>query len=131
MNKETLKKLSFLVVSLFVIGGMFIVLKGIQTSNSETGEAVITDGVQVVNVFAKNGYSPAVITAKADTPTILRISTNNTYDCSAALNIPALSYSKFLPTSGSSDVQILPQKPGTEILGSCSMGMYGFKIVFV
>lgn len=131
MNKETLKKTSFLIVSLLVIGGLFFVLKNIQNGNSETGEAIVQDGVQVVNVFAKNGYSPSIITAKADTPTILRISTNNTYDCSAALNIPALSYSKFLPTSGSSDVQILPQKAGTEILGSCSMGMYGFKIVFV
>jgi plastocyanin domain-containing protein len=93
--------------------------------------AEISGNAQVIKVFAKNGYSPSKITAKADTETIIRIETNNTYDCSAALVIPSIKYSKFLPTSGTTDIQLLPQKAGTEIQASCSMGMYGFTIEFV
>lgn len=132
MNKSQLQKIGFLAVSSIVILSLFLVLHGLQSAKNTSAEAEIREGgAQVIEIFAKNGYTPTTIQAKADTPTILRIQTENTYDCSAALIIPDLNYEKFLQPTATSDVQILPQKAGTEILGSCSMGMYGFKINFV
>ena len=132
INKSQLKKVSFLIISILLIGGLFLYLGTLQNSKNISGEAtLLEDGTQILEVTAKNGYFPSNIQAKSDTPTILRIKTNNTYDCSAALTIPKLSYNTFLPTNGNTDVQILPQKSGTIINASCSMGMYGFRIEFV
>lgn len=132
MSKFFKNKILFLISSGSLILLLSISLVAIQnTKNTKAYSSISDNGVQVIEVFAKNGYSPSKIEAKANVATILRIKTDNTYDCSAVLSIPKLSYSKFLPTSGNSDVQILPQKEGTEITASCSMGMYGFSINFV
>lgn len=131
MIKISAKKLRFLLGFLVLAVTLTFVLISLKSSNAVEGEAENINGQQVINVVAKNGYSPSKIVAKADIPSIIRIQTNNTYDCSAALVIPAINYSKFLPPSGTTDVQLLPQRAGTEILASCSMGMYGFTIEFV
>lgn len=90
----------------------------------------MVDGTQVINVTAKGGYSPRIIQAKANTPTVLKMSTKGTFDCSAAFTIPELKVNKFLPASGVSEFPIPPQVPGEEIKGLCSMGMYSFTIKF-
>lgn len=132
MTVSQLKKTTFLILSGFIILGLVLILNNLQSAkNVKSYSSISESGVQVIEVFAKNGYSPSIIEAKSNVATILRIKTENTYDCSAVLSIPKLNYSKFLPSSGKSDVQILPQQPGTEIVASCSMGMYGFKIDFV
>jgi plastocyanin domain-containing protein len=132
MKHFNLKSSIFILVAIIVIVGLVFVLNSLQGSKKTSAEAVLgEDGVQVITVTAKNGYTPGIINAKSDTPTILRIKTENTFDCSAAISIPELNYSKFLPPSANSDVQILPQKPGSKIVASCSMGMYGFEINFV
>lgn len=131
MQKLNSKKIIFLSVAFLVVLLLAFVLIGLKSSRNSVGVADTSGNVQVITVLAKNGYSPSKIVAKADIPSIIRIQTSNTYDCSAALVIPAINYSKFLPPSGTTDVQLLPQKAGTEILASCSMGMYGFTIEFV
>ena len=96
-----------------------------------SGENVsLSNGKQIVAIFAKGGYSPRVSIAKADTPTILRVSTKGTFDCSIALVIPALEYRQNLQPNGSIDIEIPPQKAGTSIQGLCAMGMYNFKVNF-
>jgi plastocyanin domain-containing protein len=85
---------------------------------------------QIVNVTAKGGYSPARIQASANKDTILRIKTNSTFDCSAALSIPSLGVNKMLPPTGSTDFEIGSQKAGTQLNGTCAMGMYNFSIYF-
>ena len=131
MQKIQNKKIIFLALAIVIALALGFVLFSLKSSRNTQGVAETSGNVQVVNVLAKNGYSPMMITAKADMPSIIRIQTNNTFDCSAALVIPSINYSKFLPSSGTTDIQLLPQKSGTEILGSCSMGMYGFSIEFV
>lgn len=113
---------------LVLIAGFVVISKNSETTLSK---AVTESGFQIVEVTAKNGYSPKITEAKANTPTILRMITKNTLDCSASLFVPDLKYQEFLPTSGETDIQILPQAAGTTISGSCSMGMYGFEIRFV
>ncbi len=89
-----------------------------------------TAGKQIIEVSAKGGYTPRLTKAKANTPTILRIKTSATFDCSSALRIPALSYSTNLPPTGSTDIEVPAQTAGTTLKALCSMGMYNFSINF-
>lgn len=89
----------------------------------------VVDGKQIVTIQAKGGYTPRKSFAKAGVPTILRISTQGTFDCSASLRIPSLNILKILPQSGTTDIDL--GTPGTSTLdGSCGMGMYPFEIEF-
>lgn len=123
-----MKGLVYLIPVVLVLVAGFLTLS---QNNSSKSLAQATGNFQIVEVFAKNGYSPSVTEAKADTATILRMKTKNTLDCSASLFIPDLKYQEFLEPTAETDIQILPQKAGTVISGSCSMGMYGFEIRFV
>lgn len=87
----------------------------------------IVDGTQIVTLQAKGGYQPRVSTVKAGMPTILRVNTAGTFDCSSALQIPSLKISKNLPASGTTDIALGELKPGT-LDGTCSMGMYPFEL---
>jgi len=70
------------------------------------------------------------VVAKAGIPTMLRINTNGTFDCSASVVIPKLSYQKFLQPSGTEDIEITAEKAQGTLQGLCSMGMYNFQIKF-
>ena len=92
--------------------------------------ATITDGKQIIDISAKGGYSPRKVVAKAGIPTILRVSTKGTFDCSASLVIPKLSYQKFLQPSGIEDIAISAEQAQGTMQGLCSMGMYNFQVIF-
>ena len=88
------------------------------------------DGKQIVTISAKGGYSPRVTEAKADMPTLLRVETQGTFDCSSVLSLPSMKYQKNLPPSGVTEVELPPQKAGSTFEGLCGMGMYRFEIAF-
>lgn len=98
-----------------------------QTIGSNVSTA---DGKQIIEINAKGGYSPRATVAKAGQPTILRIKTNATFDCSSSLRIPAIGYSKNLPATGTTDIELPAQNAGTTLKALCSMGMYNFSINF-
>lgn len=135
IKKSTLKNTS-IVISILAL---FILLFGV-ILNLDSEKPVSVNGItatpqiegdnQILDLTAKWGYSPEVITAVADKASILRVKTNTTFDCSAAFTIPSLGINKNLPPSGITEFKIPAQKPGTEINGTCSMGMYNFKIKF-
>ena len=106
----------------------------VNPSTEEVGGIVqtstIVDGKQIIDISAKGGYSPRKAVAKAGMPTILRVSTRGTFDCSASLVIPKLSYQKFLQPSGTEDIAIAPEQAQGTLQGLCSMGMYNFQVVF-
>ena len=122
------------IIGVVLVGGTLMFTKKTPARQLETTTAVNnvteTDGIQSISIIAKGGYSPKLVTAKADTKTILKVQTNGTFDCSASLNIPALSYQKNLPATGITEVELPPQKAGTTIEGLCGMGMYKFEIAF-
>lgn len=123
-----------LIISLTVAMFSFIIPKsGGESQSTITESAVVmgSDGKQVITMQAKNGFFPSMITAKSGVPSVLRVKTSNTIDCSNVLNIPSLGISKRLPISGVMDVEIPPQASGSEITGTCSMGHYSFKIKFI
>lgn len=101
------------------------------TANNEPQKYNVTEsnGTQIIELKAKGGYTPRVTLAKAGIPTILRVNTSGTFDCSSAIRIPSLGVSKNLPQSGVTDIDLGTQKVGT-LPGSCGMGMYPFEIRF-
>lgn len=99
-------------------------------NTSSVNNVSLDGGLQTVTINAKGGYSPIVSTAKADTPTVLKIATQATFDCSSSVVIPSLGIKKNLPPSGETTIEIPPQKAGTTLNGLCSMGMYNFAVNF-
>ncbi len=88
------------------------------------------EGKQIIDISAKGGYAPRLTVAKANVPTILRVKTSATFDCSSALRIPTLKYSKNLPPTGTTDIEVPAQAAGTTLKALCSMGMYNFSVTF-
>lgn len=97
---------------------------------AEAGEGVIRDGVQYATIVARNGYRPELVALQAGVPTKLVVQTDGTYDCSAALSIPALGYTKLLAPSGEEVIDLGARTAGEEIRGTCSMGMFAFTLRF-
>ncbi|MEK7170171.1 MAG: hypothetical protein AAB767_02700 [Patescibacteria group bacterium] len=121
-----------IIIAVALIGGSLYL-----TGNSTGGEAGdrmenvrMEDGTQIILVSAGNGYSPRLTLAKADTPTILHMETAGAFSCASALTIPKLGVRKNLPLTGTTDIDIPPQKAGSTLQGLCAMGMYNFSIRF-
>ncbi len=100
------------------------------SSNTNIAPPTVVDGTQIIEIAAKGGYSPKKTEAKANVPSIIQVKTSGTFDCSSALVIPSLGYSVYLPASGSTNIEVPAQQPGTVLRGMCSMGMYNFSISF-
>jgi plastocyanin domain-containing protein len=133
INKNSLNIIAivFVVVIVGIFGFVAMSSSNNTSSSNSTGTTVTQEGdKQVLELTAKGGYSPGTVTAEANKPTILRVKTNNTFDCSSSLNIPSLSVRKSLPSTGTTDIEIAAQAPGTSIKGTCGMGMYNFTIKF-
>jgi plastocyanin domain-containing protein len=100
-------------------------------SGSESSVNVsFIDGKQIIDVTAKGGYAPRTTMAKAGIPTVLRIKTQSTFDCSSALTIPKLRYQKSLSVTGIEEIIVNPDQAQGTLRGVCSMGMYSFKVTF-
>jgi plastocyanin domain-containing protein len=124
------RRYSFL-ISFCITAVIFIFwISSLGADKNSSNNISIVDGKQIITIDAKGGYSPRVTTARADMPTIIKVATNGTFDCSSALTIPSLGYRTNLPPSGSTDVEVPPQKAGTTITGLCAMGMYNFSVNF-
>lgn len=120
-------------IALLLIGGAIMFTKGSPKVNNgnivSANNVTIEDGVQIIEIRAKGGYTPRSSVAKAGIPTILRFDSKGTFDCSASVRIPKMNISKSLDFSGLTDIDLGVQTVGT-LKGTCSMGMYPFEIVF-
>lgn len=121
-----------MIAAVVLIGGAFYATRSNDTTSSTiTAENVsVVGGEQIITLAAKGGFSPRTTTAEAGVPSVLRVSTSGTYDCSSAISIPSLGYNKNLPPSGTTDIDIPAQAAGTTLEGTCSMGMYRFAVAF-
>ena len=120
-----------LIFGLIIITGAVIYSNNGQNGSTSVNvdNVRVENGKQIVEIRARGGYLPRRSIAKADIPTIIRINTSGTFDCSASVRIPSLGISKLLPQSGSTDIDIGQNKIGN-LRGSCGMGMYPFEIEF-
>ncbi len=121
-----------LAVSATIIGLAFLIvsIRPDADGANPPSVATIVDGTQIIDITARGGYSPRVVKATAGIPTILRVTTSGTFDCSASVVIPKLSYQKFLQPSGTEEIQISAEEATGTLQGLCSMGMYNFRIEF-
>jgi uncharacterized protein len=85
--------------------------------------------VLTINVV-DNGYNPNHLQAAADRVISLRLVSDKTISCSRAFVIPALNYQIILPETGIEEIKLPPQRSGTVLKFSCSMGMYTGDITF-
>lgn len=122
------------IIGISLVGGALLLTRGTSVGNAPPvvdGTALMdTLGSQSIPIRAKGGYSPRTTTAKANLSTIIRVSTQGTFDCSSAITIPALGYRSNLPPSGVTEIPVPPQAPGTSLRGLCAMGMYHFTVDF-
>lgn len=116
-------------LSLVLIFGAFWFVSRSGSADSASVVSIV-NGKQVIDISAKGGYSPRAVTAKAGMPTVLRVSTRGTFDCSASLVIPKLQYQKFLQPTGTEEVAISAEQAQGTLQGLCGMGMYNFQIKF-
>ena len=126
-------------ISLSIIAAGIIIGGAIWLSNSRgvsvpgggsVATSTILDGKQYVDITARGGYFPRRITAKAGMPTIIRMKTEGTFDCSSFLVIPALGYRSALPQSGVTEISVPAEFASGTLRGTCGMGMYSFAINF-
>jgi len=123
--------ISIIVAGLLIGGAILLVSSGkTSESNTKAENVSVVDGKQIIEIGAKGGYAPKVSSAKADIPTILRVQTRGTFDCSSALTITSIGYRANLPPSGVTEIEVPAQKSGATLQGLCAMGMYNFKVQF-
>ncbi|MBL8076845.1 MAG: sulfite exporter TauE/SafE family protein [Anaerolineales bacterium] len=101
------------------------------SSAAETpaSQPVAVDGEIILNV-KNDGYFPTTLKAPADRSLILNLVTNKTYSCARDFVIPSLNVYQLLPDTGTVQVDLPPQKSGTKMNFTCSMGMYTGVILF-
>lgn len=87
--------------------------------------------LQIIKIDAKNGFNPNDVVAKSNLKTILRFKTENTIDCTNAVNIPSLKIYEKLPVTGEKDIEIEPQPSGKVLIATCSVGQNILKIRFL
>ena len=120
-----------ILVAIMLIGGAFLIAgKGADNAGPGGDNVSVVDGKQIIVINAKGGYQPRKSIAKAGLPTVIRFDTKGTFDCSLSVRIPSMKISKFLPQTGSADIDIGSSTAGT-LNGSCGMGMYPFEIKFL
>jgi len=126
----TIVSIAVAAVIVSVVGVILLTRGGTKAGDTAPTNVSIVGENQIIEISAKGGYSPQNTTAKAGTPTTLKIKTSGTFDCSSALSIPKLGYQIILPPSGETVVDVPPQAAGSTLKGLCSMGMYSFTIRF-
>lgn len=120
------------ILALIFIGGAIIFARnGAKTDTAVPQNNIsVADGKQIIEIGAKGGYSPSVTTAQANIPTVIKVKTQGTFDCSSALVIQSIGYRANLPPSGETLIDVPPQTAGSTLQGMCAMGMYNFSIKF-
>lgn len=118
-------------ITIVLIGGAFAFVRSRpgQTDTVPANNVTMAEGKQIIEIRAKGGYLPRRSIAKAGLPTIVRLETSGTFDCSSSVRIPSMDISKNLPPSGMTDIDLGTPAAGA-LQGSCGMGMYPFEIVF-
>ena len=120
------------ILALIFIGGAIIFARnGAKTDTAVSQNNVsVADGKQIIEIDAKGGYSPSVTIAKANIPTVIKVKTQGTFDCSSAIVIQSIGYRANLPPSGETLIEVPPQEAGSTLRGMCAMGMYNFSVKF-
>lgn len=127
--KSTIIATVILSLGIIIGAGILSGHSSVSSDQPEKNNVSVSSGTQIVELEAKGGFTPRKSSAEAGLPTILRVDTSGTFDCSSIIRIPSLNITKNLPASGVTDIDLGKQVAGT-INGTCGMGMYPFQIIF-
>ena len=120
---------SGIVAVLVLLAFLFVGENSRESESVRENNVAVVDGRQIVKIRVKGGYLPRRSVARAGMPTVVRLETNGTFDCSSSVRIPSIGVNKNLPPSGVTDIELgVPTVDSLQ--GSCGMGMYAFEIVF-
>lgn len=128
---KNLSMILSVLVGVLVIGGAVVFSQKTDGSEQVVQNVSMEGEKQIIEIDAKGGYSPKLTTAKAGVPTVLRLKTNGTYDCSSAVTIPSIGFRKNLEAVGVTEVEIPANGAQGTLEGLCSMGMYSFSVKFI
>ncbi len=133
MQKDTKIGLVFCLASvgLLIVSKLFLGNQAAAPALDANEVVTIENGIQIINVTAKGGFSPQYIQAQKGIPTELHVATNGTYDCSSTLVIPRLGYSEALEPTGVETIKLSAAEAQGNLDATCSMGMYDFEINFM
>ena len=109
---------SILVGSLVLTGLMAWYFFGPKKSR----QAELADGVQIVKLTVKGGYSPDVIQVASGVPVRMLFDRQESGDCSSRVVFPDFKVNQILPAFETTTVDFLPEEPG-EYGFACGMGM--------
>ncbi len=84
--------------------------------------------VGAIDVIVEGGYSPAAITVKQGSPTVLNFLRKDQNSCLEEVVVPEFKIKQFLPLNQKVSIEIIPKQKG-EFVFSCGMGMYHGKII--
>lgn len=97
---------------------------GRPSASDPPATASITGGHQTVRITAdSDGYTPAIIHARAGVPTSLVIHADGADGCIRAFTVPELNIVQILPATGDTTIDLGVPRPGT-LAYACGMGMY-------
>ena len=88
----------------------------------KTRRAALEDGVQVVRVGVKGGYSPDQIEVRAGVPVRMLFDRQEAGDCSSRVVMPDFKVNALLPAYATTAVEFLPREEG-EFRFACGMNM--------
>ena len=135
-NKNKQKQFTLIAIIISVLLIILVITATSKPQNPKGEElgisenVIIQDNIQIVKVTSQmGGYTPRVIYANKDIPTILEIESVNSYGCERAFRLPSLNIYEELPNNGITTFEL--GSPNSDILGTCSMGMYTFVIKFI
>lgn len=121
-----------LIGAVIVIGGTLLFVRGAPQGAAGTpgSNVYMENGKQVIEITAQAGYWPKKTNARAGVPTVVRMRSSGSFDCSSYVVIPDAKYRGNLPQSGSIDIPVPTGEKGSVMRGFCGMGMYSFSIQF-
>lgn len=124
------QKISYGLASVLVLAIIsFIVMDSTKSNNTNQNAEAVAAGAQVLTLSAvASGYSPQVLTAKANQPIALTFKSEIAGGCQSSLVFPSLNISKVVKPFGETIIAIPAQKAGTTLEGTCSMGMFNMQI---
>ncbi len=93
-------------------------------------QAELAEGVQIIRVTVKGGYSPDVIQVAPGVPVRILFDRQESGDCSSRVVFPDFHVNQALPAYATTAVEFLPQEPG-EYEFACGMNMIRGRILVV
>ena len=84
--------------------------------------AALEDGIQVVKITVKGGYSPDLVEVEPDVPVRLLFDRQETGDCSSRVVMPDFKVNEQLPAFATTAVDLLPRDEG-DFRFACGMNM--------